>query len=81
MAENKVTIYTTPTCVYCKIAKEFFQENNIAYEEKDVAVDMEAQRAMVQKTGQLAVPVIDVNGEIVIGFDKDKLSELLGVSA
>ena len=79
MADNKVIIYTTPTCVYCKAAKEFFQENNVEYEEKDVAVDMEAQQTMVKKSGQLAVPVIEVNGEVVVGFDKDKLSELLRV--
>ncbi|MCH7604709.1 thioredoxin family protein [Patescibacteria group bacterium] len=81
MADNKVTIYTTPTCVYCKTAKEFFKENNVEYSEKNVAVDMDAQQEMVQKSGQMAVPVIDVNGEVVIGFDKEKLSELLGVSA
>jgi len=81
MEEKNVVIYTTPTCVYCKAAKEFFQENDIKYEEKNVATDQEAQQAMVQKSGQMAVPVIDVGGEIVIGFDKDKLSELLGVNA
>ena len=81
MADNKVTIYTTPSCVYCKAAKEFFTENNVEYEEKDVAVDMEAQQEMVKKSGQLAVPVIEVNGEVVIGFEKGKLSELLGVTA
>jgi len=81
MADNKVTIYTTPTCVYCKATKEFFEENNVEYSEKDVAVDMDAQQEMVKKSGQLAVPVIDVNGEVVIGFDKEKLSELLGVGA
>ena len=80
MEEKKVTIYTTPTCVYCKSAKEFFQENGIKYEE-NVATDQEAQQVMVQKSGQMAVPVIDVGGEIVVGFDKDKLSELLGVNA
>ena len=81
MEEKKVTIYTTPTCVYCKSAKEFFQENGIKYEEKNVATDQEAQQVMVQKSGQMAVPVIDVGGEIVVGFDKDKLSELLGFNA
>mgnify|MGYP001220980448 CR=1 FL=1 len=74
-----VTIYTTPTCVYCKTAKEFFKENNIEYEEKNVAEDEQARDAMVEKSGQLGVPVIDVKGDIVIGFDKAKLSELLGV--
>ncbi|MBI2642674.1 MAG: glutathione S-transferase N-terminal domain-containing protein [Candidatus Wildermuthbacteria bacterium] len=75
----KVTIYTTPTCVYCKAAKAFFQENNIEYEEKDVAKDTQARDDMVKKSGALAVPVIDVDGQVVIGFDKAKLSELLGV--
>ena len=77
--ENKVVIYTTPTCVYCKAAKDFFQEHGIAYEEKDVAADQQAQQEMVQKSGQLAVPVIDVNGEVTVGFDQEKLSELLGI--
>lgn len=75
----KVTIYTTPTCVYCKTAKEFFQENDIEYEEKDVVQDEEAREAMIQKSEQMGVPVIDIDGQIVIGFDKAKLSELLGV--
>jgi len=74
-----VTIYTTPTCVYCKAAKEYFAENSIEYEERDVAVDEQAREEMVEKSGQLGVPVIDVKGEIVIGFDEKKLAELLGV--
>lgn len=73
-----VTIYTTPTCVYCKAAKEFFQAHNIQYQEKDVAQDEQAREYMVQKSGQMGVPVIDVNGKIVIGFDEPKLSRLLG---
>lgn len=75
-----VTIYTTPTCVYCKMSKEFFREKNIQYEEKNVAEDAAARDLMVQKSGQLGVPVIDIDGEIVVGFDKPRLSELLGVS-
>ena len=74
-----VTIYTTPTCVYCKAAKEFFTENNIEYEEKDVSKDEQARDAMVEKSGQLGVPVIEIKGSIVVGFDEAKLSELLGV--
>jgi glutaredoxin-like YruB-family protein len=77
----QVTIYSTPTCVYCKSAKEFFEEHNVAYEEKDVAQDDAAREAMIQKSGQLGVPVIDINGEIVIGFNKKKLAELLGVKS
>jgi len=76
-----VTIYTTPTCVYCKAAKEFFQENNVEYQEKDVTQDDAAREAMIQKSGQMGVPVIDVNGETVVGFNKEKLAELLGVKS
>ena len=79
--ENNVIIYSTPTCVYCKAAKEFFTENNVEFTEKYVAADMEAQKEMIKKSGgQMAVPVIDVNGQISIGFDKGKLSEQLGIN-
>ena len=74
-----VVMYTTPMCVYCKVAKEFFQEHNVQYEEKDVVQDEQAREDMIQKSGQLGVPVIDIDGEIVIGFDKARLSELLGI--
>ena len=74
-----VTIYTTPTCTYCHMAKDYFKEYNIAYEEKDVAVDIPAQEAMIEKSGQMGVPVIDVGGEIVIGFDRTRLEALLGI--
>ena len=75
----KVIIYTTPSCVYCKAAKAFFTENSVEFEEKDVAKDTQARDDMVKKAGVLAVPVIDVDGQVVIGFDKGKLSQLLGV--
>ena len=75
----KVIIYTTPTCVYCRAAKEFFQEHSVQYEEKDVVQDEEAREQMMQKSEQLGVPVIDVDGEIVIGFDKPRLSQLLKI--
>ena len=74
-----VVIYTTPTCVYCKAAEEVFQEHNVQYEEKDVVQDEQAREDMIQKSGQLGVPVIDVNGEIVVGFNKQRLAELLGI--
>jgi len=75
----KVTIYTTPTCVYCKATKAFFQEKNIQYTEKDVAIDEKARDEMVLRSGQMGVPVIDIDGKLIIGFDKAKLSELLGI--
>ena len=75
----KVIIYTTPQCVYCKMAKEFFRAKNVSYEEKDVASDAEAREEMIKKSEQMGVPVIEIGGEIVIGFDKERLSELLNI--
>lgn len=74
-----VNIYTTSTCVYCQMAKEFFKENNVQYQEHDVSSDTKAREEMINKSGQMGVPVIDVEGEIVIGFDKERLSELLNI--
>jgi len=74
-----VTIYTTPSCVYCKMAKAFFGENNVEFTEKNVMTDLQAQEEMIKKSGQLGVPVINVDGQIIIGFDKPKLSSLLNI--
>ncbi|MBI2109281.1 MAG: glutaredoxin family protein [Parcubacteria group bacterium] len=77
--DKKVVIYTTPTCMYCKATKEFFKENNVAYDEFDVATDAEKREEMIQKSGQMGVPVIFVGDKMVVGFNKDKLSELLSI--
>ncbi len=74
-----VTIYSTPTCHFCELAKDFFKENSIAYTEYDVQNDVVKRKEMVEKSDQLGVPVIDVGGEIIVGFDEPRLSELLGV--
>ncbi|MDP3900055.1 MAG: glutaredoxin domain-containing protein [bacterium] len=74
---SQVIIYTTPTCTYCNAAKGYFKQNNIAYTEKDVTVDQIAQQDMISKSGQMGVPVIDIDGNIVVGFDQAKLKELL----
>ncbi len=76
---SKITIYTTPTCVYCKATKAFFKENNVVYEERDVSVDAKARDEMIAKSNQMGVPVIDIDGQIVTGFDKAKLQELIGI--
>ena len=78
---HKVTIYTTPACVYCKMTKEFFAKNNVQYEELNVATDMKAREDMLEKSQQLGVPVIDVDGTIIIGFDKKNLETALGLNA
>lgn len=79
MAKKKVTIYSTPTCHFCNMAKDFFKENNIAYESFDVQSDLAKRKEMIEKSGQMGVPVIYVDGELVMGFDEDKLRELLNL--
>lgn len=74
---KEVTIYTTPTCHYCHMAMEFFDENKVKYTRKDVVEDMAARQEMVEKSGQLGVPVIDIGGSIVVGYNKDVIEELL----
>ncbi len=73
----KVKIYSTPTCVWCNRAKEFFKENNIEFREINVAADENAAQEMFDKSGQMGVPVIDVDGEIIVGFDKPRLKKAL----
>ena len=78
---KKVTIYTTPSCHFCHQAKEYFKENNIPYEEWDVAANMEKRAEMVAMTKQLGVPVIRIDNDVVIGFNKPKVAALLGLMA
>lgn len=75
-----VKIYTTPSCAYCKMAKEYFKSKGISYEEYDVSKDIPRQKEMIEKTGQFGVPVIDIDGKIVIGFDKTKINKFLSES-
>ncbi|MEK7128774.1 MAG: glutaredoxin domain-containing protein, partial [Patescibacteria group bacterium] len=75
---KSVSIYTTPTCVYCKMTKDFFKQNNVEYQEFDVASNLEKRKEMIEKSGQMGVPVVFIDSEIMIGFDKGKLQELLG---
>ena len=80
MAETstrRVTIYSTPTCPYCRQAKDYLTQKGISFDEFNVATDMEARNAMVQKSGQLGVPVIEIDGQVVVGFNRGKLDELL----
>ena len=76
---KNVTIYSTPTCHFCHMAKDFFKENNIAYTEHDVAKDMAKRQEMVTKSGQMGVPVIIIDNELIVGFNKPQISALLGV--
>lgn len=74
-----VKIYSTPTCVYCKTLKQFLQEKGVEFEEVNVAGNQEALKEMVEKSGQMGVPVTEIDGQIVVGFDKEKISKLLGI--
>ena len=74
----KIKIYSTPTCPYCKAAKAFLKEKNIDFEDIDVSSNEKGLEEMKKKTGgEIGVPVIDVDGEIIIGFDEEKLSKLI----
>ena len=77
--KSPVTIYSTPTCVFCAAAKKMFKENNVNFEEYNVASDLEKRKEMVDKSGQMGVPVISIDNEVVVGFNESRLKELLGV--
>ena len=76
---KQVKIYSTPTCPYCIRAKQFLSENNIPYENYDVSVDHEKAEEMISKSGQMGVPVLDIEGEIIVGFDKERIKQSLGI--
>ncbi len=77
MADKKVVIYSTPTCPYCKRAKAYLSQKGISYTDIDVAQDREKAREMTEKSGQMSVPVIIIDGEIVVGFNQVQLDKLL----
>lgn len=79
--DKHVTIYSTPTCHFCQMAKEFFAEKKVEYTAYDVASDAEKRQEMIKLTGQLGVPVIVVGGDIMVGFDRAKLAAKLGIEA
>ncbi len=76
---SKVIIYSTPTCAYCQMVKKFFKKNDIEYKEKNITEDKEAAKEMMEKSGQMGVPVVDIDDQIVVGFNKDKLKKLLEI--
>ncbi len=75
----KVKIFSTPFCIYCVSLKQFLKEHNIEFEEVDVSKDKVAQEEMIKKSGQMGVPVVEIDGEIIVGFDKNKIVELLNI--
>ena len=76
---HNVTIFTTSHCPYCKMTKDFLKENNIKFKEIDVSSDQKAAQEMIKKSGQLGVPVIDIDGKIIVGFNKLALKQALDI--
>lgn len=74
-----VTVYSTPTCSFCTAAKRYLKERKIPFRDIDVSRDARSAAEMARKTGQQGVPVIDVNGRIIVGFDKQRLNSALGI--
>ncbi len=77
VAKPNVIVYSTPTCPYCHKAKEFLQENKVDYKDVDVSSDHDAAQEMIEKSGQMGVPVLDISGTIIIGFDKEAIKKAL----
>jgi len=75
-----VIVYSTLTCPYCIRAKEFLSQSNIPFENYDVSADPQKAEEMIKKSGQMGVPVIDIEGEIIVGFDKERVKQALGIS-
>ncbi len=76
---QNVTIYSTNTCHFCHVAKDFFTANGVVFTDYNVGTDLEKRKEMVEKSGQMGVPVIMIGSEIIVGFDQSKISKLLGL--
>lgn len=77
--EKKIKVYSTPTCAYCLALKNYLRDNNIEFEEIDVASDAKAREEMIKKTGQMEVPVIEIGDKIIVGFKKEEIKKLLNI--
>jgi glutaredoxin-like YruB-family protein len=76
---KNVKVYSTATCPYCKMVKEYLKENNIEFEDIDVGADSDAAQQMVEKSGQMGVPVVEIDGVIIVGFNKPAIAKELGL--
>jgi glutaredoxin 3 len=79
MADKTVKIYSTPTCPYCIRAKQYLKDSNVAFQDFDVSSDKSMADEMIKKSGQMGVPVLDIDGQIIVGFDKDRIKNALGL--
>ncbi len=78
-SQPKVIVFSTPTCSYCTAAKSYFRQKGIKFRDVDVSKDPAAARDMVRRSGQQGVPVIDIGGKIIVGFDRPKINQMLGI--
>ena len=78
--DKTVTIYTTPTCHFCHMAKDFFDARGVAYAEHDVLADLEKRQEMIRRSGQMGVPVIVIGDDLIVGFDQERVASLLGLA-
>ena len=76
---KKVKVYSTPTCPYCIRAKQFLKDGAVVFDDIDVSKDQDAAQEMIKRSGQMGVPVIDIDGELIVGFDKEKIKKILGI--
>ena len=74
-----VTVYSTPTCPFCKMTKEFLKKHNIEFRDVNVAEDRDGAKEMIERSGQFGVPVVDINGTVIVGFDRGKIESVLGM--
>lgn len=75
----KIKVYSTPTCPYCQTLKEFLKEKGFKFDDIDVSADDKAREYMIEKSGQMGVPVIEIDGEIIVGFERSKINKKLGI--
>lgn len=77
--QPKVIVFSTPSCSYCNMAKQYFRQKNVRFTDIDVSRDQSAARDMVRRSGQMGVPVIDIGGKVIVGFNRPKIDQLLGL--
>lgn len=75
----KIIVFSTPTCTYCNAVKRYFREKGVRFKDVDVSRDTAAARDMVRRSGQMGVPVVDIGGKVVVGFDRPKIDKYLGL--
>ena len=78
-SQPKVVVFSTPTCSYCNMAKQYFRQKNVRFTDIDVSRDAAAARDMVRRSGQMGVPVIDIGGKLIVGFNRLKIDQMLGI--